>query len=211
VLPGDIGSPRDIRLRQNPLLGVSNFDQSDLAELMDLPGGEAVATDQVLYNLTRRGVEYDLLPWCRDHHLVRANAEFNAALTNDQLDVVLSSEVYFGRGEFSVAGMLDYWDAWAASALAGGRFPVARAVGEMTSAVIDAMGIGNLLRYESELNRFAPRYRQVLLSLFDLEQFRGDLLIDIMRTHPKVLMGTTVMENMYYLPPDELILSSRDR
>jgi diketogulonate reductase-like aldo/keto reductase len=49
--------------------GVSNFDQSDLAELMDLPGGEAVATDQVLYNLTRRGVEYDLLPWCRDHHL----------------------------------------------------------------------------------------------------------------------------------------------
>lgn len=49
--------------------GVSNFDRSDLAELVDLPGGDAVATDQVLYNLTRRGVEYDLLPWCRDHHL----------------------------------------------------------------------------------------------------------------------------------------------
>ena len=49
--------------------GVSNFDQSELAELVDLPGGDAVATDQVLYNLTRRGVEYDLLPWCRDHHL----------------------------------------------------------------------------------------------------------------------------------------------
>ena len=49
--------------------GVSNFDQSELAELVDLPGGDAVATDQVLYNLTRRGVEYDLLPWCRDHRL----------------------------------------------------------------------------------------------------------------------------------------------
>jgi len=45
--------------------GVSNFDVSDMLELAGLPGGEAVATDQVLYNLTRRGIEYDLLPWCR--------------------------------------------------------------------------------------------------------------------------------------------------
>jgi diketogulonate reductase-like aldo/keto reductase len=36
-----------------------------MAELTDLAGGEAVATDQVLYNLTRRGTEFDLLPWCR--------------------------------------------------------------------------------------------------------------------------------------------------
>jgi diketogulonate reductase-like aldo/keto reductase len=45
--------------------GVSNFDVSDMQELVDLPGGARVATDQVLYNLTRRGIEYDLLPWCQ--------------------------------------------------------------------------------------------------------------------------------------------------
>jgi diketogulonate reductase-like aldo/keto reductase len=45
--------------------GVSNFDVADLEELVGLAGGEAVATDQVLYNLTRRGIERDLLPWCR--------------------------------------------------------------------------------------------------------------------------------------------------
>jgi diketogulonate reductase-like aldo/keto reductase len=45
--------------------GVSNFDVSDMLELVSLPGGEAVTTDQVLYNLTRRGIEHDLLPWCR--------------------------------------------------------------------------------------------------------------------------------------------------
>jgi diketogulonate reductase-like aldo/keto reductase len=45
--------------------GVSNFDVSDMEELTVLPGGSAVQTDQVLYNLTRRGIEYDLLPWCR--------------------------------------------------------------------------------------------------------------------------------------------------
>jgi diketogulonate reductase-like aldo/keto reductase len=42
--------------------GVSNFDIRDMAELMRVPGGDAVQTDQVLYNLTRRGIEFDLLP-----------------------------------------------------------------------------------------------------------------------------------------------------
>jgi len=44
--------------------GVSNLDVADLEDLMRLPGGEKVATDQVLYNLTRRGIEFDLLPRC---------------------------------------------------------------------------------------------------------------------------------------------------
>jgi diketogulonate reductase-like aldo/keto reductase len=46
--------------------GVSNFDRDDMAELVSLRGGEAVATNQVLYNLTRRGIEWDLLPWMRE-------------------------------------------------------------------------------------------------------------------------------------------------
>jgi diketogulonate reductase-like aldo/keto reductase len=46
---------------------VSNFDQDDMAELYALSGGATVATDQILYNLTRRGPEYDLLPWCGEH------------------------------------------------------------------------------------------------------------------------------------------------
>ena len=45
--------------------GVSNFDADDMAELHGLAGGAAATTNQVLYNLTRRGVEFDLLPWCR--------------------------------------------------------------------------------------------------------------------------------------------------
>lgn len=49
--------------------GVSNFDLSDMEELIGLPAGNAVQTNQVLYNLTRRGIEYDLLPWCRERGL----------------------------------------------------------------------------------------------------------------------------------------------
>lgn len=49
--------------------GVSNFDRGDLAELDEVAGGADVATDQVLYNPTRRGPEYELLPWCRERAL----------------------------------------------------------------------------------------------------------------------------------------------
>ena len=46
--------------------GVSNLDAEDMAELAGVPGGEACATNQVLYNPARRGPEWDLLPWCRE-------------------------------------------------------------------------------------------------------------------------------------------------
>jgi diketogulonate reductase-like aldo/keto reductase len=49
--------------------GVSNFDVSDMDELVRLPNGSDVATDQVLYNLTRRGIEHDLLPWCEQRRM----------------------------------------------------------------------------------------------------------------------------------------------
>jgi diketogulonate reductase-like aldo/keto reductase len=45
--------------------GVSNFDVSDMEEAVALPGGDEIATNQVLYNLVHRGIEWDLLPWCR--------------------------------------------------------------------------------------------------------------------------------------------------
>ena len=46
--------------------GVSNFDLDDIEELVSLPTGSTLATDQVLYNLSGRGIEWNLLPWCRE-------------------------------------------------------------------------------------------------------------------------------------------------
>jgi diketogulonate reductase-like aldo/keto reductase len=47
--------------------GVSNFDIDDMIELSGVPGGNEVQTNQILYNLTRRGPEYALLPWLAQH------------------------------------------------------------------------------------------------------------------------------------------------
>ena len=49
--------------------GVSNFEPSDMEEARSIPGGDEIVTNQVFYNLRHRGVEWDLLPWCRMRRL----------------------------------------------------------------------------------------------------------------------------------------------
>ncbi|WP_433534454.1 aldo/keto reductase [Micromonospora sp. CA-249363] len=70
--------------------GVSNFDLSDMTELLDA-GGNDCATNQILYNLTRRGPEYDLLPWLREHRIpvmAYSPIEQGRLLGHDQLQEV---------------------------------------------------------------------------------------------------------------------------
>jgi diketogulonate reductase-like aldo/keto reductase len=54
---------RDGKIRHH---GVSNFGLDDMKEWVALSGGKTVASNQILYNLTRRGPEYDLVPWCQE-------------------------------------------------------------------------------------------------------------------------------------------------
>lgn len=71
--------------------GVSNFDVSDMEEWMALPGGEQVATNQVLYNLASRGIEWELIPWSRERRIpimayspVAPNAQMQKRMFNDR-------------------------------------------------------------------------------------------------------------------------------
>ncbi len=49
--------------------GVSNFDTSDMQDLMSVENGKNCATNQVFYNVASRGIEYDLVPWCNNHNI----------------------------------------------------------------------------------------------------------------------------------------------
>jgi len=64
TLEGFVRLARDGKIRHH---GVSNFDRRGIEEWRALAGGGAVAANQVLYNLATRGIEWDLVPWCREH------------------------------------------------------------------------------------------------------------------------------------------------
>jgi len=125
-----------------------------------------------------------------------------------QLDVRVSQDTYLRGGTFSPAAMLTFWDDVVGAAIAGG-YLVSRAVGEMTWALRQMPGVEELVEYEAELNYFLPRYPQVILCLYDLDRFDGDVLVDILKTHPKVLVGGMVLDNPYYLEPAEFLAARR--
>jgi diketogulonate reductase-like aldo/keto reductase len=66
TLAGFARLQRDGKIRHH---GVSNFDLDDMQEWVALPGGEDVAANQILYNLSSRGPEWELIPWCRERRI----------------------------------------------------------------------------------------------------------------------------------------------
>jgi hypothetical protein len=75
----------------------------------------------------------------------------------------------------------------------------------MTWSLRDLPGVHELAAYESQLNEFMPRYPQVILCLYDIDQFGGGIVVDMIKTHPKILMSSMVVENPFYLTPDEFL------
>jgi len=118
-------------------------------------------------------------------------------------------QTYLRGGRFSMPAMLEYWRSGVESALAESRYRFVRVVGEMPRALVEKADLDEFLAYESELNRFAPRYPQAILCLYDLDRFSGRVFLTIMRTHPIVLLNGTVLENPYYIDPDEFLADQR--
>jgi hypothetical protein len=99
-----------------------------------------------------------------------------------------------------------HWRTWVEAAIQDPRYSFLGIAGEMTGTISDLLG-DELIEYESELNRLVPRYAQVVFYPYDLDHFSGQQLIDVMRTHPKIVMGGTI--RAYYVEPDEFLASRR--
>ncbi|MBB44929.1 MAG: oxidoreductase [Rhodospirillaceae bacterium] len=85
--------------------GVSNFDTSDMQELYGIPEGKNCQINQVLYNLSRRGIEWDLLPWCRSKGLpimAYSPIEQGRLLENKKLKA-LAGEIGVSAAQLSIA------------------------------------------------------------------------------------------------------------
>jgi hypothetical protein len=123
-----------------------------------------------------------------------------------QLDIHLPESTYLAGGAFSTADMLTFWtESMVKAAVEGYSF--CRLVGEMTWALRDAPGVEHLVGYESELNRVTSSYPVVVLCLYDLDRFSGEVVVNIVKTHPQVLIQGILVENPYYLRPDEFLRS----
>ena len=125
-----------------------------------------------------------------------------------QLDIHLPESTYLAGGEFTTSHMLTFWTEGMMKAELEG-YSFFRLAGEMTWALRDAPGVENLISYESELNRVTSSHPVVVLCLYDLDLFSGEVVINVVKTHPQVLVRGVLVENPYYLAPDEFLRSAR--
>ena len=91
------------------------------------------------------------------------------------------------------------------------EFPMTRLVANMEWALEDRPGVNDIVEYESRLNYILPKYDDTVVCTYDLGKFSASAVMDILRTHPMVIVGEVMQENPFYTPPDQLLpeLASR--
>ncbi|HTT55203.1 MAG TPA: MEDS domain-containing protein [Streptosporangiaceae bacterium] len=124
-----------------------------------------------------------------------------------QLDIHLPETTYLAGGEFTTSDMLTFWTENMSKAEIEG-YSFYRLAGEMTWALRDAPGVEHLVGYESELNRVTAGSPVIVLCLYDLDRFSGEIVVNIVKTHPQVLVQGILVENPYYVGPDEFLRSA---
>jgi hypothetical protein len=123
-----------------------------------------------------------------------------------QFDLLCSKTTYLSGGYFAIEEMMEFWEQGIGQAVKRDGFGFVRAVGEMTWALRDMPGVEHLVGYEAKLNEFLPRYPQVILCLYDLEQFSdAQVLLALLRTHPKVLLSGQLLDNPWYTEPSKYL------
>jgi hypothetical protein len=90
-------------------------------------------------------------------------------------------------------------------------YPLTRLLAHMEWALLDKPGIDNLVEYETRLNYLLPRYDDPVVCTYDLSKFPASVVMDIMRTHPVVIIGGILQENPFFVPPDQFLLELRER
>lgn len=87
----------------------------------------------------------------------------------------------------------------------------ARLVGHMEWALEAAPGVPDIIEYESKLNYLLPHYPDPVVCVYDLNRHSGSVVMDILRTHPMVIVGGVLQENPLFVPPDQFLEELRGR
>jgi len=121
----------------------------------------------------------------------------------DQLNVETASSVYLQSGRFSVEHMTSFLATSLSEATAD--FPLLRAAGEMSWVLPRPIGADDFFVYEAAVNDVVADSPAVFMCLYDLQQFSAQMLVDVLHTHPRVLLNNSVIENPHYLTPAEYL------
>ena len=152
-------------------------------------------------------------PEKREEHLKRlAEAGINVqqAMDTGQLELRPWREAYLRGDRFDQDAAVALIEEMLQSGAAAG-YALTRLVGHMEWALLDKPGVNNVLEYEARLNYVLPKYNDAVICTYDLSRFGASIVMDIMRTHPVVIVGGILQENPFYVPPDQFLREIQER
>ena len=142
--------------------------------------------------------------------LASAGIDIAASRKSGQLDLRTNTDEYLVEGKFDQDRMLAAFEQVASAAPKSG-FPLNRIVCHMDWAAEGRLHIDNLVEFESRVNDVWRCHDDAVICTYKLSQFGGDTVIDIMRTHPMVIIGGILQQNPFFVPPDEFLREFRER
>jgi MEDS: MEthanogen/methylotroph, DcmR Sensory domain len=173
-----------------------------------------------------RDEEYELLlPWAKDGYeagdqlfqvvdkehrderrrrLASCGINLEKAESAGQLEVWAWEEAYLRGNRFDQHAMLDLVQSVLGEARSKG-FPITRFWANMEWALEDLPGVHDIVEYEARASKVLPQYPAFVVCTYDLNKFSAPVVMDIMRTHPQVIIGGVLQENPFYVPPDEFL------
>jgi MEDS: MEthanogen/methylotroph, DcmR Sensory domain len=152
-------------------------------------------------------------PQHRPAHLRRLEQEgidVAAAQSKGQLEVKPWQDAYLRDGHFDQNRMLALVEEVLNRGKAEG-YPLIRLVANMEWALEDRPGVEDIVEYETRVNYVLPKYDDAVCCTYDLSRFGANVVMDIMRTHPMVIIGGILQENPFFVPPDEMLRELRQR
>lgn len=147
-----------------------------------------------------------------DHlrRLVSAGINTASATQSGQLDLRSNTETYLCNGSFDQDRMLATFESLA-SGNSSGPFPLSRIVCRMDWVTNDRSFVDEVVEFESRVNDVWTRHEDAIVCTYHLGKFGGEAVIDIMRTHPMVIIGGILQRNPFFVPPQEFLQEYRDR
>jgi hypothetical protein len=146
-------------------------------------------------------------------HLQRLSAagiDTKAAQQRGQLDLSTSTEAYLRDGRFDKDRMISVFEEIACGNEKR-EFPVNRIVCRMDWVAEGESRLDDVVEFESRVNDVWNRSDDAVICTYHLSRFGGDTVIDILQTHPMVIIGGMLQQNPFFVPPAEFIRERRER
>ena len=153
-------------------------------------------------------------PENREEHLkrlVEAGIHVQEMTDTGQLEVLPWTDAYVQDRRFDQDAMLATVEQLIRSGAAAG-YALTRLVGHhMDWLFLDKPATYNLVEYEARLNHLLSKYTDPVICNYDPSKFGAHVAMDIIRTHPLVIIGGLLRENPFFVPPDQFLDEMRER